>query len=51
MAFHNSSVAVTGTWSDGRVQPRAGRVILMPDTRSAIAGLTQVWFSQTLEIQ
>jgi hypothetical protein len=40
--YHNSSVAVTGTWSDGWLQPRACLAMAMPDTRSAIAGETQM---------
>ena len=36
---HISTVTVTGTWSEGRVQPRAARVTVMPVTRSASAGL------------
>jgi hypothetical protein len=44
--FHTSSVAVTGTWSDGWVQPRASRVMVSSETRSARAGLTQMWSSR-----
>jgi hypothetical protein len=39
---HNSSVAVTGTWSDGWLQPRACLAMAMLDTLAAMAGLTQM---------
>ena len=39
---YTSSVAVTGTWSDGRVQPRASLQTSMSATRSASAGETQM---------
>ncbi len=34
ISYHTSSVTVTGTWSDGRSQPRASRVILKSLTLS-----------------
>ena len=43
---HTSSVAVTGTWSDGRNQPREWRSTRMSLTRSASAGATQMWSSR-----
>src|SRR6266851_1913571 len=38
---HTSSVTVTGTWSDGRSQPRASRVILKSLTLSLRSRDTQ----------
>ena len=40
-SIYVSIVAVTGTWSEGRVQPRAF-VILMAEIRSPSAGVTQM---------
>ena len=44
--IYTSSVAVTGTWSDGRSQPRECLRTCMPVTRSASAGATQMWSSR-----
>ena len=43
---YTSSVTVTGTWSDGRSQPRASRVILKSLTPSFSARETQMWSSR-----
>jgi Cyclic nucleotide-binding domain len=42
LEIHPSIVAVTGTWSDGRAQPRASFLTVMPDMRSASPGETQM---------
>ena len=39
---YTSSVAVTGTWSEGRNQPRECLSTRTPLTRSASAGATQI---------
>jgi hypothetical protein len=43
---HTSSVAVTGTWSDGRSAPRYCRAMATSDTRSPSAGEAQMWSSR-----
>ena len=43
---HTSSVTVTGTWSDGRSQPRASRVMRKSLTPSFSARDTQMWSSR-----
>ena len=40
--FYTSSVAVTGTWSEGREEPRQCLSTRMPLTRSASVGATQM---------
>ena len=43
---HTSSVTVTGTWSDGRSQPRASRRMRKSLTSSFSARDTQMWSSR-----
>lgn len=43
---YSSSVAVTGTWSDGRSHPRVSLSTSSLLTRSASAGATQMWSSR-----
>jgi hypothetical protein len=42
ISIHSSSVAITGTWSEGRRQARAPLATVIAETRSPSSGLTQM---------